>query len=283
MLEYISRAQWGSTATTETFIKNRFSATPAEKITIQVHHTAAIDRLDTTPNRWTKARAVTYMRSLQTARPELGPLPYSINLAVSETAKTVWVFEGRGILTVGAHTAGHNRDGVGFGVFGNFDLGDKPAAQAVLDAIETVSRDLRDGTSDVGWLKPKLANLGSVPNPKGWEAWGHRDSSSKSCPGNHLYPLLEHFTLEDDMALSDEDIAKVANATALAVANVPVSRAGKLIPWLQETADIKTMVTFLRSDAQNLSDSELNSAVNNLANIIKAQPQAVIDLLKAKL
>jgi hypothetical protein len=187
---YVSRAEWGATQATENFIRNRFSATPAEKTTIQVHHTARPD--DGTPNRWDYPDAERYMRSLQTARPELGPLPYSMNLAVSEDAQTVWVFEGRGILKVGAHTAGHNRDGVGYGIFGNFDLRDDVAALVAIGAIEQ-DVVLRRGEG--------LLNLGEEKNPRGWNAWGHRDSSPKSCPGNHLYPLLANFSLDpgDDM------------------------------------------------------------------------------------
>lgn len=276
MLVYVSRSEWGSSTSTETFIKDRFKATAAEKTTIQVHHTASIDGNDSTPNRWTKDEAVTYMRSLQWARPELGPLPYSFNLAASEDTKTVWVFEGRGALTVGAHTAGHNRDGVGLGVFGNFDTKDEDAAAALVDAIQTVCADLKNGTSVMSWLKPELPNLGTVPNPNGWVAWGHRDSSPKSCPGNTLYPLLESFTLEDDMPLSDEDVQKVA----LAVANVKVSRNGVPVSWIQETADAKTMLLLQQQDANHLTDAELDSAVNNLINTL---PQKVLDLLKAKL
>lgn len=191
-LVYISRAVWGATQATELFIRNRFSADSAEKTTIQVHHTAHPDD-DPTRNRWTYDDAARYMRALQTARPELGPLPYSMNVAVSEDTQTVWLFEGRGILKVGAHTAGHNRDGVGYGVFGNFDLRDDSAAHAAIRAVE----------QDVALRRSQgLLNLGQEKNPRGWNAWGHRDSSPKSCPGNHLYPMLTNFRLltqGDDM------------------------------------------------------------------------------------
>jgi hypothetical protein len=210
MLVYVSRSEWGATQATENFIANRYSASAAEKTTVQVHHTASIDRLDHTPNRWTFERARAYMRSLQTARPELGPLPYSMNLAVSEDLSTVWMFEGRGFLKVGAHTAGHNRDGVGYGIFGNFDLRDDQAALRAVEAIEAdVTRRRSAG----------LVNLGSVKNPQGWNAWGHRDSSAKSCPGNHLYPLLANFQLDqgDDMAWTKpgDPVADLADAQAV--------------------------------------------------------------------
>lgn len=192
-LIYVTRQEWGATQATENYIAARPKASAAEKTTIQVHHTATTDT-DASKNRWTYAAAERYMRSLQTARPELGPLPYSLNVAVSEDAQTVWIFEGRGPLPVGAHTAGHNWDGVGCGIFGNFDLRDDQAALAAVHAIEAEVAKLR---------REGLVNLGQVKNPRGWNAWGHRDSSPKSCPGNTLYPLLSQFSLDtpggDDM------------------------------------------------------------------------------------
>jgi hypothetical protein len=215
---YVSRAQWGATQSTENYISNRSSASPAQKTTIQVHHTASIDSRDQTPNRWAYENAVRYMRSLQTARPELGPLPYSMNLAVSEDAETVWLFEGRGILKIGAHTAGHNLDGVGYGIFGNFDLRDDVAALAAIGAIEAdVALRRREG----------LVNLGQEKNPRGWNAWGHRDSSPKSCPGNHLYPLLANFRL--DTQSGDDEMSLVAR--------LMVVEAGSK-SWLPTQADI---------------------------------------------
>lgn len=206
-LVYVSRKEWGSSSATEKFIADRYSVSASMKREIHVHHTAAIDTDDDTPNRWDYDEAVAYMRRLQTSRPDLGPLPYSVNLATNEDLSTVWVFEARGILKVGAHTGGHNQSGVGFGVFGNFDKADRDAAQVLVDAIATISRDLRDGGRWAALLNNggRLPNLGSVPNPAGWVAWGHRDTSTKTCPGHSLYPLLADVTLEgDDMALTPE-------------------------------------------------------------------------------
>lgn len=186
---WVPRNVWGSNQTTEQFIRDRRSDPGSVKTEIQVHHTAATDNDDSTPNRWDYGEAVTYMRRLQWSRPDLGPLPYSENIAVSENLSTVWIFEGRGILKRGAHTGGHNVAGVGWGVLGNFDKPDTPAAQLAVRAIELQARTYR------ATITP---NLGSVLNPKGWVAWGHRDSSTKTCPGHSLYPLLTAFSLEDD-------------------------------------------------------------------------------------
>lgn len=195
-LVFISRAGWGVSSATETFIRNRYSAAPREKTTIQVHHTAAIDTDDATPNRWDADEAAAYVRRLQHSRPDLGPLPYSVNLAVNEDLSKVFVFQARGILKVGAHTGGHNRDGVGFGILGNFDKPDTAAADVLVQAIEAICHDFRYGGAWADRLiegGSLLPYLGNVKNPRGWLAWGHRDSSTKTCPGHSLYPLLEHF------------------------------------------------------------------------------------------
>lgn len=184
---FVPRKEWGSSPSVEEFIRNRSRNRAVDVVSVQVHHTAAIDVDDNTPNRWDYDEAVAYMRKLQVSRPDLGPLPYNDNIAVSEDLQTVWLFEGRGPLVRGAHTAGHNTTGYGIGILGNFDKNDPEAAKVLLWAIERRVYDLR--------TKHGLVNLGSKKSPKGWNAWGHRDSSAKSCPGNHFYPLLADFRL----------------------------------------------------------------------------------------
>lgn len=186
---WVPRSRWGASAGTEDFIRRRRKVPAEDKTEIHVHHTASVDRDDDTPNRWDYDEAETYMQRLQWVRPDLGPLPYCDNLAVSEDLETVWFFEGRGALTLGAHTGGHNWPGYGVGVFGNFDQADTPAALLAVSAIEWRIAQLRS---------QGLTNLGSAKNPRGWDAWGHRDTSSKTCPGHSLYPLLEEFDLTGD-------------------------------------------------------------------------------------
>lgn len=191
----VSRSEWGCSAETDRWCRDRVKVAPALKTEIHVHHTAAVDGNDQTPNRWTFEEAAAYMRSLEWARPDLGPLPYSENIAVAEDLSAVWVLEGRGILELGAHTGGHNIEGVGWGILGNFDLRDDDAAALAVEAIRTRARQLR---ADSG-----LINLGEDRNPRGWMAWGHRDTAAKSCPGKYLYPLLEQVRL--DQMFSDQD------------------------------------------------------------------------------
>lgn len=192
-LVYLTRSEWGSSVATETFIRDRRSDSAAGKDTLIVHHVGAIDVGDDTPNRWGLPAAIAYMRRLQTSRPDLGPLPYSFNLAVSEALDTVWVFQGRGATKRGAHTAQLNSRGVGLGVFGNFDKLDGQARAVVLEGVEQWSRMLKTALVP-GELA--LPNLGNHKSPKGWEFWGHRDGPNvpKTCPGNTLYPYLEGLT-----------------------------------------------------------------------------------------
>lgn len=207
-LVFVPRSEWGSSQATEDFIRNRYSVTAKEKTSVHVHHTGAIDVDDNTPNRWDYDEAVAYMRRLQTSRPDLGPLPYNENYAVNEDLSIVWVFEGRGLLKVGAHTAGYNRSGIGLGALGNFDRGDTDGAKAIKYAMER----------RVAWLRNEqgFTNLGTRKNPNGWNAWGHRDTSTKTCPGHSLYPLLEHFNMDDvdeDMALTPAEEKVVRDMT----------------------------------------------------------------------
>ena len=200
-IKFVSRNVWGASASTENFIANRKSDPAHVKTEIQVHHTGAIDTDDNTPNRWSYAEAVAYMKRLQWARPDLGPLPYSENIAVSEDLSTVWVFEGRGILKRGAHTGGHNVEGIGWGILGNFDKRDDLAAQMAVMAIEY----------RVGYLRSAMTlNLGNSKNPEGYNAWGHRDTSNKTCPGHYVYALLADFNLEGGlMSFSAHEIEEL--------------------------------------------------------------------------
>jgi len=201
---FVPRKEWGASSATELFISNRVRDSRLDKREIHVHHTAAIDVNDNTPNRWDYDEAVAYMRRLQHSRPDLGPLPYSENYAVNEDLSIVWVFEGRGWDVRGAHTANHNASGVGLGAFGNFDKEDIPAAEAILHAMEIrVAQKRQEG----------YLNLGSKKSPKGWNAWGHRDSSNKTCPGHSLYPLLSSFRLLDSIE-EDWMITKWLNEAA---------------------------------------------------------------------
>lgn len=165
---------------------------PDERTEVYIHHTVAVDS-DATPNVWeTLDEVKSWMQRLQTVRPDLGlDVPYSF--VVFFMPDQLVICEGRGWARQGAHTAGHNRTAIAFGVHGNFQ-------------IPTFGLPL--------WLAPlgewialestMLPNLGTV-KPPDRDVWGHRDSGAlTSCPGDHLYANLQHVRLVapevDDMA-----------------------------------------------------------------------------------
>jgi hypothetical protein len=144
--------------------------------------------------------------------------------------------------------------------FENDHAGDGgPLPQVQFDAIVTATRVVLDHYG---------LTAGNVISHAEWTA---RKNDPNWNGSNRAIEAIRQ-ALEDDMPTAEE--------IALAVWKFPVTRAGVPIPVIQEVADIKTMVTFLRQDAQNLTDAELESAVGNLMNSL---PQKVLDLLKSKL
>ncbi len=191
-IRYLTRTEWGA----NTQLPRLGYTVPTNRRTeIWVHHTAAIDSSDTTPNRWGLADAIKYMRRLQTVRPDLGlDVPYTETYADLEDG-TVAVFEGRGLSRTGAHTKNHNTAGFGLSGMGNFQLsGSAPAAATVATAM----------TARVGWLKHEGGYDGLT------KVGGHRDLKATTCPGNNLYNHIGAIAeaLGDDMAdprLTDEE------------------------------------------------------------------------------
>lgn len=179
----VTRREWGARQSTEDFIRRRVRDSKTSKTEAHIHHTTDVDS-DSTRNTWTLAEAIRQLRRLEWVRPDLGPLPYSMNLAFAEDRpNTVYLFEGRGLTVRGAHTKGHNSQGIGLGWLGNFD--------------SHLPRDLQDlGVWAMSTYLVKLrhqfgySRLGDVRNPRGWEVWGHRDTANKSCPGGLIYPRL---------------------------------------------------------------------------------------------
>lgn len=256
---WVPRSEWGSTQTTETFIANRYSATAAEKTNVQIHHTAAIDVDDTTPNQWDYDEAAAYMRRLQWSRPDLGPLPYSENLAVSEDPTRVWLFQGRGLLKVGAHTAGYNRSGIGWGVLANFDQSTTP------ETLSAVRQTIRLRVLD---LQSDFPNLGSLKNPRGWDVWGHRDTSAKSCPGNLLYPTLSQLSLkpEDDRIMLTQYLTE-AGWRKLITAGVVKDPNNDVIKYWVTDRNLRTLQEHIDASSGILGDLAL----------LAGQPAAAVD------
>lgn len=126
----------------------------------------------------------------------------------------------------------------------------------------------------VEWLR---RNVIEVRCPDAKRLYGHQEISTTgtTCPGHYgmEYVRTHRLLPEDDMPLTDADIEKVA----LAVANVKVKRGDKNVPWIQETADIKSL---LLSDSNFVDDSELDAAVDRLIGIL---PDKTLQALKEKL
>ncbi len=236
--EFVPRSEWGSSSETENYIAGRRQRNPASKTEVHIHHTAASDR-DDTPNLWSFDDAAAYMRRLQHVRPDLGPLPYSENVALSEDGRTVWFFEGRGLTVTGAHTGGHNIPGIGWGFLGNFntpdglqdlDLNGIPALVARLS-------QLRSGD---------FIHLGDTKSPNGSDVWGHRDSKSTSCPGDHLYQRLSQVRFTDPPTNGEETVLKLGDA-------------GDAVLWFQQLLK----KTGKDLDANGSFDEPTQTAVHN--------------------
>src|SRR3990170_1011537 len=116
---YLSRGAWGA----RTDIPRLGNLVSSDRRThVIIHHTVIIDN-DATPDLWETLDEVKLkMRQLQTIRPDLGlDVPYSLVVFLM-TDGDIIVCEGRGYDRDGAHTYGHNTDGIGVALEGNFDL-----------------------------------------------------------------------------------------------------------------------------------------------------------------
>lgn len=119
-------------------------------------------------------------------------------------------YEGRGYKRSGAHTRGHNRTTLAYVVPGNGDR--TPMTDA---AIAAAGR----------WIAEGIEAGAFTPDP---EVSGHRDYSTKSCPGHRIYPQLGRVkaaiapsadpTEEDDgMFRTTKDNSGTANSVTMPV------------------------------------------------------------------
>jgi peptidoglycan hydrolase-like protein with peptidoglycan-binding domain len=83
------------------------------------------------------------------------------------------IFEGHPIDRVGAHTAGHNRYGVGICLVGNYENAKPTAAQK-----QAVAWLIRYGIERGWWEHPSLNG-------------GHRDTKATACPGRYAYAVID--------------------------------------------------------------------------------------------
>lgn len=192
---YLTRQEWGADTALP---RLGHIVSPDERTEVFIHHTVAVDS-DASPNIWeTMAEVISWMRRLQTIRPDLGKdVPY--NFVAFFMPNELVICEGRGANRSGAHTIGHNRSAIGLAVHGNFQL----PTFGLEGYVKTMGPWLYQ-------LKVSLLPFLGTKHPPGRDVYGHRDSGAQTaCPGNHLYARLDDIVIEpgeeDFMAgLSDQ-------------------------------------------------------------------------------
>ena len=148
-----------------------------------------------------------YMRSLQTARPDLGlDVPYSFVVFQGSSEYDYVVCEGRGFERTGAHTEGFNSSRWGVSLAGDFTT-----------VVPTIGM-----LAGVRWVGGQLDDPGGAR-----ETLAHRDTKATACPGDAAYPLLDRlqppFVNPEEDDLRDDQIPVLAAAIAEAImaAKVP--------------------------------------------------------------
>jgi hypothetical protein len=218
----MSRSEWGADTSLP---RLRYLVPKGRRTHVIQHHTVGVDN-DATPNIWeTEAEVRQKMRRLQTIRPDLGlDVPYNYVLFGMQGGD-LYVCEGRGEDWTGAHTRGHNTEGIGCAWAGN------------MEDFLFARRYIRPASRFFGWLKNErgMTNLGTV-HPPGRETFGHRDFAQTACPGHYLYKEIGDFTFyeeEDDMA--DTELRAWLTVSALFKRAASYADQGKRLP--QDLAD----------------------------------------------
>lgn len=166
-----------------------------------IHHTVLSDSSDTSPNIWeTEAETFKTMRRLQVIRPDLGnDVPYNfVAFPMAGQTKLV-ICEGRGEDRTGAHTKGHNTQGIAVAFCGNFH--DLPVPG--LD----IAKRMYLLSYFLGWLRfdpshpsygdfAPMVNLDSL-RAENRQVFFHRDFKATACPGDKLIPYLSQLTFLD--------------------------------------------------------------------------------------
>ena len=186
MPDYVSRAGWGADESLRT-------CEPSTSSTIKggILHTTA------TGNDYSAGQSAAVMRSMYAYHTKsLGWCDLGYNLLVDRFGT---LFEGRwgGVdrPVIGAHTGGFNTDTFGVSMIGNHDL--VTPSEATLETVRRVFAWKLGlyGLDPQGTTTYTSAGGSATFHRKGAQVVaavisGHRDYSSKSCPGNYAYPLL---------------------------------------------------------------------------------------------
>lgn len=169
-LRWIDRDEWGQDITLQ---RCGHLVPHTQFVQLFVHHTVIVQR-DWDGDGYLNGDLddiYAYMRSLQTARPDLGlDVPYSFVVFPGAEAGDGIVCEGRGWARTGAHTIDHNSTSYGVAFAG--DMTDWPPTPGMLAAVRWVGEGLADPYN-------------ALPTK------GHRDVYATACPGAMAYPLLD--------------------------------------------------------------------------------------------
>ena len=177
---YLSRADWGAGPH-----RSGYAQDPVVKVGLAIHHTVMAFG---SPGNISDIKS--YMRQLQTARPDLGgEVPYSFVIFPGATKSDGIVAEGRGAAWSGAHTVDYNTSRLGCSFAGNAST--DPVTPGVIEAFVWV------GANKL--VSPRTAN----------RTFGHRDVKSTECPGNGLYARLDQiqppFTIKEGITVEQAD------------------------------------------------------------------------------
>ncbi len=107
------------------------------------------------------------------------------HFGIEQVGQRQEILMGRMMNVQGAHTRGQNEDSLAIGFIGNFDLGPPPADQWNL-GIKLVK---------------SLLEIFGIPR---WKVFGHRNFSSKTCPGKHFDMNLFRKSLRVDNSKSPD-------------------------------------------------------------------------------
>ncbi len=189
-LTFCDRAKWGADSNHP---RQGHKVARTRRTHVIIHHTVIGDN-DDSPNLWsTESKIFANMRKLQTVRPDLGlDVPYNFVAYFIKKNSGVYICEGRGEDRSGAHTKGHNSEGIAISIAGDF-------SKDSLAGIEC-SKRMYLLSAFMGWLKfnashpdygdfKPMKKLGSL-KPEGRNVYFHKDFKNTKCPGKLLTPLL---------------------------------------------------------------------------------------------
>ena len=157
-------------------------------------------------------------------------------------------YEGRGPGIQGAHTEGHNRSGHALAVMGDFSRTDPPA-HVVADLASFCRWHTRYGPDRF--------------------TGGHRDVGDTTCPGDRLYrliPAINQAAQEDDVPLTDDDIARIAGAV-----------------WDRKLLDGSTAGRRLAAVDQRTASLLSRAAIERTAAEVGCDPDVLLDALHRRL